>query len=401
MSFGGEFFRKKTTRISTTDIIKIWVIVAFVLSTTLLFIYAFTSGSSDVSENLVKLTPHLFYIPLILMALWYPNHTLQSAIIIISAFTIVMIVFVITGIRIDFISTAFTVAIYLWVVVVISAVSISADKKSKEYTKLLENQQSEIVIPDEFISGQIEELKSEDKEIRESAIKTLFTIGDRAVEPLIDSLYDELSQERSCAARTLGMIGDERAIEHLIVAMKDDNKNVRETSAQALAKIGEPAVKPLIERLTDNNPQIKAGSVVALRITGNRDAVIPISALLSDNDLHVRREAAKALGRIGNSEIVPALIKALDDDDAGVRLRATGALGRIEGERATDSLKNILTNDPDPRVRKRAAEALTTIGTQKATLALRAGLSDEDKNVQWVVKEGLQYIIKRKTSGNI
>lgn len=401
MSFGGEFFRKKTTRISTTDIIKIWVIVAFVLSTTLLFIYAFIIGPSDVSENLVKLTPHLFYIPLILMALWYPNHTLQSAIIIISAFTIVMIVFVITGIRIDFISTAFTVAIYLWVVVVISAVSISADKKSKEYTKLLENQQSEIVIPDEFISGQIEELKSEDKEIRESAIKTLFTIGDRAVEPLIDSLYDELSQERSCAARTLGMIGDERAIEHLIVAMKDDNKNVRETSAQALAKIGEPAVKPLIERLTDNNPQIKAGSVVALRITGNRDAVIPISALLSDNDLHVRREAAKALGRIGNSEIVPALIKALDDDDAGVRLRATGALGRIEGERATDSLKNILTNDPDPRVRKRAAEALTTIGTQKATLALRAGLSDEDKNVQWVVKEGLQYIIKRKTSGNI
>ncbi len=389
MSFGGEYFRKKTTRISTTEIIKIWVIVAFILSTTLLFIYAFITGSPDVSENLVKLTPHLFYIPLILMALWYPNRTLQSGIIIISAFIIVMIVFVITGIKVDFISTAFTVAIYLWVVVVIAAVSISADKKSKEYTELLENQQSEIVIPDEFISGQIEELKSEDKEIRESAIKTLFTIGDQAVEPLIDSLYDEPPGKRSCAARTLGMIGDKRAIEHLIVAMKDDNKNVRETSAQALAKIGEPAVKPLIERLNDNNPQIKAGSVVALRITGNRDAVIPISALLSDNDLHVRREAAKALGRIGNSEIVPALIKALDDDDAGVRLRATGALGRIEREKATDCLKNILKNDHDPRVRKRAAEALTTIGTQKATLALRAGLSDEDENVQWVVKEGL------------
>ena len=69
-------------------------------------------------------------------------------------------------------------------------------------------------------------------------------------------------------------------------------------SAEALGKIGRPAVEPLIAALKDRN---------------------------SD----VRRYAAWALGEIGDARVVVPLIGALKDEDPWVREEATGALWLI------------------------------------------------------------------------
>ena len=83
----------------------------------------------------------------------------------------------------------------------------------------------------------INQLKDEDGYVRRSAAEALVKIGKPAVEPLITALKDKSYNVRRPAAEVLGMIGDSRAVEPLITALKDENEHVREYAAEALNRI--------------------------------------------------------------------------------------------------------------------------------------------------------------------
>jgi HEAT repeat protein len=72
--------------------------------------------------------------------------------------------------------------------------------------------------------------------------------------------------------------------------------------------------------------------------------------------------AADALGRIG-APAVPALVQTLDSPDAAVRLKAVDVLSHM-GPDAHEAVPRLvkLLGDPDPTVRKAAARALGQIG---------------------------------------
>jgi HEAT repeat protein len=75
--------------------------------------------------------------------------------------------------------------------------------------------------------------------VREAAAWALRRIGDkRAVEPLIQALRDEDHDVRRAAAEALGTIGDPRAVEPLIRALRDENWEVRKAAVEALDKLG-------------------------------------------------------------------------------------------------------------------------------------------------------------------
>ena len=58
---------------------------------------------------------------------------------------------------------------------------------------------------------------------------SLSTIGDvKAVDPLIEALKDENSDVRERAAFALGELGDKRAYKYLVELLNDDNVKVRE-----------------------------------------------------------------------------------------------------------------------------------------------------------------------------
>lgn len=61
-------------------------------------------------------------------------------------------------------------------------------------------------------------------------------------------------------------------------------------------------------------------------------ALPPLLAVLKDPDPELRRTAAQSLGKIARKEAVPALVEALRDSDAGVRRNAAWALGMIGEE---------------------------------------------------------------------
>jgi len=63
-------------------------------------------------------------------------------------------------------------------------------------------------------------------------------IGDaRAVEPLIKALRNKRWTVRRDVLQALGEIGDERAAKPLTKALKDENKEVREAAEEAWKKI--------------------------------------------------------------------------------------------------------------------------------------------------------------------
>jgi len=243
-----------------------------------------------------------------------------------------------------------------------------------------------------------------DEDVRTAAAGALGQIGDpRAVEPLIAALKDEGESVRSSAARALGKIGDPRAVESLIAALKDKKWHVRKPAAGALdrlawkpdrgaagaaywaakgewgkcVEIGAPAVEPLIAALKDEDVRMRA--VEALGKIGDPRAVEPLIAALKDQDERMRKWAAEALGQIGDPRAVEPLIAALKDQD--VRMRAVEALGKIGDPRAVEPLIAAL-NDRDERVRKWAAEALGKIGDPRAVEPLIAALRDQNRDVR-------------------
>lgn len=92
---------------------------------------------------------------------------------------------------------------------------------------------------------------------------------------------------------------------------------VRETAADALARIGEAAVPALIDTLHDPDQGVRAQAAMALARMGDKaaPAVDALVQALNDPNEDVRRGAARALGQIGSDaqEAIPALIEAIKD----------------------------------------------------------------------------------------
>ncbi|MDO8873019.1 MAG: HEAT repeat domain-containing protein [Methanoregula sp.] len=164
------------------------------------------------------------------------------------------------------------------------------------------------------------------------------------------------------AAEALGNIGDESAVGPLITALKrDEFSGVRWKAAEALSKIGNPAVELLIATLQYPDDDVRWKAAIALGEIGNPDAIEPLIQLLSDDDRFVRSRAAHALSMIGNTA-APPLIQALKKGDPDVRWGAALALGKIKNPIAVEPLILALA-DEEAMVRAEAASALASIGT--------------------------------------
>ena len=121
------------------------------------------------------------------------------------------------------------------------------------------------------IDGLIEALGyQDDQNVRLAAASALGRVGDsRAVEPLLSALKDQPRVEEVTII-ALGKIGDARAVSSLITALEDANWEIRGTIAKALGKIGDPqATKPLVNLLRDESENVRWYASQALEtITG-------------------------------------------------------------------------------------------------------------------------------------
>ncbi len=172
-------------------------------------------------------------------------------------------------------------------------------------------------------------LNEEHFRLQEKARDALAEIGEQSVEQLLKALESEDPKIRKNAAVALGKIGDSRAIEPLFMALKDTDR-----ATWALAKIGQPAIQPLIGALGGEGGE-KAAS--ALREIGDPAVEFLIEAL-KDKDPTVRRHAARPLRYMKDARSVESLIAALKDESEYVRTTSAWALGLIKDPRAVEPL---------------------------------------------------------------
>ena len=120
------------------------------------------------------------------------------------------------------------------------------------------------------------------------------------VSVLISTLInDKSSVTRADAAEALGEIGDKRAVEPLIDALRDADYTVQLHAAEALVKVGDKrAVEPLIVTLKVGDSSLRMLAAKALGEIGDAGAVEPLTAALKDDDVFVRNRAESALEKI-------------------------------------------------------------------------------------------------------
>jgi len=191
--------------------------------------------------------------------------------------------------------------------------------------------------------------------VRREAIIELGELGDtRAVQPCINALRDGDDTVRRHAACALGNFGDVRAVMPLIAALSDKGMEVGWCAARSLGKLGDVrAVEPLIDLLnTSMDMYTRQEAAQSLGKIGDDRALEPLVRALNDKDKYVRRAAAAVLGDLGNAQALPALIATERQDHVatnqanrqGIREAAAKAIARIEARHPTSEAARIGDN---------------------------------------------------------
>ncbi|MBC8872533.1 MAG: HEAT repeat domain-containing protein [Planctomycetes bacterium] len=210
-------------------------------------------------------------------------------------------------------------------------------------------------------------LTDEDPKGRAEAVKSLATswVPNRASR-LAVALKDEDKDVRQWAADALGRIGNKAALAALIEGLHDEMCQEHGAIAVALGGIGEPALEPLIGALQHGDPCVrKAAAEGMIGLLPNIEdpsirakAIQPLIRAVNDKDRDVGTRAIGALGRIGEPVVEP-MIHATKDCDYTVCVYTEVALKEI-GEPAVDPLVRAL-QDEDIRVRRAAAQGLGAV----------------------------------------
>jgi len=171
-----------------------------------------------------------------------------------------------------------------------------------------------------------------DHEAQKHALDALVKISEPAVMPLVKALQSKDWSVRERAAVALGKVRDARATDALIQAINDEDPRVQWAAAYALGELRDArAVEPLIDAL--QYCVIPLEIVTALGKIADARAVEPLITVLKDVNSNVREGAAIALGRIGDARAIEPLEQALTDDNAFVRETATLALKIMKGKK--------------------------------------------------------------------
>jgi HEAT repeat protein len=237
-----------------------------------------------------------------------------------------------------------------------NASSEKDEKAAKDIKKQLTQNEIDDIIKKELelkkkismeISRLVIGLKSEDKKRRKATSEKIISMGEPAVEPLLNT-------------------------------MSGADCELRETIAGILPEFGEPGISGLMRYLNYGSPEIKILAAEKLSGTGSRVASNAVfDRIFVEKDTLVRVALMHALYRLGHKKILDALIHALKDNNPEVNLAAVEILGNIDDERAIPLLISLFASK-NRRIRGPAVTSLKKYGSKAGPELLSALKSDEN-----------------------
>jgi HEAT repeat protein len=142
-----------------------------------------------------------------------------------------------------------------------------------------------------------------DPHVRYRAVWALgATRSPRAYPTILALVQDPDSRVRYDAVVALGRFGYVQAVQPLIDLVRQPSRedSVDSAAAMALAKLGQPAISPLLEVLQTGNPKAREMAARTLGSIRYPVTIEPLGALLTDPDEWVRIAAVEALAQIGD-----------------------------------------------------------------------------------------------------
>ena len=206
----------------------------------------------------------------------------------------------------------------------------------------------------------------------------------------IDTYLEDIASgkrhDRALAADKLGRLKAHQATEYLIRAMNDPARDVRTVASRSLGNIGDlRAIEPLIDKLvlTAQDPQLIPLRVVKTSIMKfGKNALPLLLPILNHSSWRVRGQAADVIGEIADVSAVGHLLPMLGDTEPDVRIKVVKALGKIRHADAFQAIAGMI-RDPSWIVRLQVAKTLGYAGDSKAVPHLVELLSD----LYWQVRE--------------
>jgi HEAT repeat protein len=175
-------------------------------------------------------------------------------------------------------------------------------------------------------------------------------------------------QLRGLAVRTLRQRATTAEIAHLLETLRQgyQDLNVVSSALQVLA-VNRDVTSPLIELLSDSQPDLRMHAALALGKVGDPVAVPALIAALDDEEPNVRFHAIEALGDIGAGDAVDKLVEIARSGDFFLAFPAVAALGRTDDPRVGAALTSVVDHD---LLRSAVVDTLAQIGDEDAVAPL-------------------------------
>jgi|GEM_PF-387826 len=240
-------------------------------------------------------------------------------------------------------------------------------------------------------------LKSDDVEVRLSALNALVGLPDAAViDYAIAALGDDQWRVRKMAIALLLEGVDRNRIIHRLIDQLRGEKNIgmRNAAVEVFVQLGQSAVEPLLFSLQRTDENIKKLIIDTLGEIKDRRAIPALIDLLSDPNENVSASAVEALGKLRASEALPSLLGILKRDSPLLVFSTIKALEQIGDVCAIEPLIDILSNNRYKRV---GLEALGAIGDMRAAGPLIAALQSGTKSMQCSALKAVTQLESRQS----
>lgn len=202
--------------------------------------------------------------------------------------------------------------------------------------ELTEAQKGELVTAISSALDRVSQSRPVDNRMRIEFLKALGALGDRRATPVLTRVLTRQSEAQNflinrLAAEQMGRIADPESVPVLIQALylfgaNNPAMRMNDVAAQALVRIGRPALDPLLATLRGENAE--ANQVAAQYINAVRQRDANAAAQMSPSSI-VSNEAGFALGQLGFREAIAPLVSETQTG-AGTELSPADA-GRVMG----------------------------------------------------------------------
>jgi HEAT repeat protein len=199
--------------------------------------------------------------------------------------------------------------------------------------------------------------------------------GAEGGELLLDMAASDNKVLRVSALMLLGVMGDTRAIEPLLMAASEGVNE--ELIVRSLVHIGTREPQALLQQLEQEitDPIVMRVIASALSAIARPEFSSALVGLLKDKDGHVRAIAAMGLGRLEGPVAIPHLLDVIFDKYEDVRRSVVTALVKLNAGLKPEVIQKFI-KDGDPEVRKLAVPLLATADRSMADSAIAFLLKD-------------------------